>query len=62
MLWDPTVQPHEPQEAFGLLLIVLAEWPASFYSKQSALHSPRGPLRPLVSSSSHFFEISPPPV
>ena len=59
MLWEPTVQPHEPQEAFGLLLFVLAEWPASFYSKQSALPSPWGSLSVPWSLPAVIFEISP---
>lgn len=54
MLWDPTVQALEPREAFGLLLIVLAELPASFCSEESALHSPRSSLGPLVAARGHF--------
>lgn len=55
MLWDPTVQALEPREAFGLLLIVLAELPASFCSEESALHSPRSSLGPLVAARGHFW-------
>lgn len=59
MLWEATLRPHTlPGGPLVPLLIVLAELPASFYSKESASHSVLGLsilwCLPLVT-----FEISP---